>query len=149
MKLQDITTSLFYYLEYEESIKTPSWKRRMHRFHNSVNVKDVVELNDQLYLAELAYADSVEDIQFGLKHHPTNKKKGKEEEDGWELAYCQMKSLPGKPSHYLAVRRPSSSSSSPYLDVLLVARDAMLDTTPYGTTTTTTTSKEGSVAHAG
>ena len=55
-------TTLHYYLEHEDSIKTPSWKRRCHRFQSDVEVDKVEELNEALILSELSYADSVEEV---------------------------------------------------------------------------------------
>jgi len=127
-------SSAFYYLEKEDEKKNPSWKRRMHRFHQGVNVQDVHELNEALKLAELSYADSIEEIRDGLTSH--------------ELIYCQMESMPGKPSHFLAVKRGQSIFSRS-LEVLMVVRgtkniadmltDALLDAADY----------RGGKAHAG
>jgi len=44
--------ALHYYLEYQDSIKTPSWKRRLHRFQKDVEVDKVEELNEALLLSD-------------------------------------------------------------------------------------------------
>lgn len=108
--------SMLYFLEYMESLLTPSWKRRTHTFAPEVSVKEVKELHKALYLANLAYLDTVDDIKAGLQ----------EESSDWELIYSQLKNAPGEPAHYIALRKDPPVSSSfvrqDYLDVLLVVR---------------------------
>lgn len=107
-------TALLYYLEYQEQIKTPSWKRRLHRFCRGIDMAEVDELYKALILGELSYADSVEDIRKGLENHPTP----------YELVYCNVKSSPGQPANFLAVKRdqPSGVFDRNVLRVVLVVR---------------------------
>ena len=141
-------TSMFYYLEREDSVKHPSWKRRKHRYFKGVDVSLVTDLNYALFLAEVAYYDSKEKIQSALKRRqgdaanddanmntnegdkttPNQKNPAKSNEkhhtsdnDTWELVYCQLDSLPEQPSHYVAVKR-GQSRWSPNLEVLMVVR---------------------------
>lgn len=139
-------TSIFYYLEYEDEKKNPSWKRRVHRFCRGVDLNEVNYLNESLKLAELSYADTIDEIKDGLKNGTMVI--GDNDKERYELIYCQMESFPGKPSHYLAVKRGQSIWSN-NLEVLMVIRgtktvpdmltDALLDATNY----------KGGKAHAG
>ena len=140
--------ALYYYLEQEDSIKTPSWKRRMHRYQRAVEVAKVEELNEALLLSELSYADSVDDIRTGLEKLYRGEDDANEDDvqirkrnkPEWELLFCDTESRPNQPSHYLAIQK----NASPYddaLHVLLVVRgtksmsdlitDAMMEATDY------------------
>ena len=145
-----------YYLEHQESIKTPSWKRRRHRFQPSVEVMKVNELNEALVLSELSYADSVEEVREGLESlydedwsdeesGGISKKKGKRKTSGsnkaqWELLFCDTQSRPNEPSHFLAIQK-NASQYDDTLHVLMVVRgtksmgdlitDAMMEATDY------------------
>ena len=139
-------TTLHYYLEYEDSIKTPSWKRRVHRFQPSVEVSKVEELNEALILSELSYADSVEEVREGLNwlHRNTsndgNSSSSSTSKPHWELLFCDTKSQPNKPSHFLAIQK-NASQYDDALRVLMVVRgtksmsdlitDAMMEATDY------------------
>lgn len=143
--------ALHYYLEYQDSIKTPSWKRRKHRFQPSVEVVKVNELNEALILSELSYADSVEDIRVGLdklnRHHDDedgNKSKKTTEmrttKAEWELLFCDTQSRPNEPSHFLAIQK-NASEYDDTLHLLMVVRgtksmsdlmtDAMMEAIDY------------------
>ena len=111
-------TNLLGYIEKEDELKNPSWKRRKHMFYRKI-VDDrhfVQELHEQLQLTDLAYADTREEIRQCL-----------DEKYDAELVYCSMdSSFPNQPAHYIAVKRDqaaarSSSSSSP-LEIFLVVR---------------------------
>ncbi|KAL3791048.1 hypothetical protein ACHAW5_002825 [Stephanodiscus triporus] len=112
-------SALHYYLEHQEAEKTPSWKRRMHRYQRSVEVAKVEELNEALLLSELSYADGVEEVRAGLE---ALHRGGRGGEGGninkpqWELLFCDTESRPGEPSHFLAIQK----NASPYDDVLRV-----------------------------
>ena len=106
--------NVLYYLEYVESLFTPSWKRRAHVFAPQVSVKEVKELHKALYLANLSYMDTVDEIKAGLQ----------EESCDWELIYAQLKNASGEPAHYIALRKEQPLSVGPLqhdnLDLLLV-----------------------------
>ena len=146
-----------YYLEHQDSIKTPSWKRRKHRFQPSVEVMKVNELNEALILSELSYADSVEEVREGLeKLYDDNwcdeeggvksKKKGKSKTSSrgnkaqWELLFCDTQSRPNEPSHFLAIQK-NASQYDDTLHILMVVRgtksmgdlltDLMMEATDY------------------
>jgi hypothetical protein len=114
--------ALHYFLEYEDSIKTPSWKRRMHRYQRDVEVAKVEELNEALILSELSYADSVDDIRTGLEKLYHGEKATEDERQKvrnkpqWELLFCDLESRPNQPSHFLAIQK----NASPYDDILHV-----------------------------
>jgi len=94
-------TALLYYLEYQDEVKNPSYKRRKHRFCPGIDASKADELYDSLKLALLAYADTVQQIQEGLESHSTP----------YELVYCRVKSRPGQPAHFLAVQRDQPPDS--------------------------------------
>lgn len=137
--------AMHYYLEHQDSIKTPSWKRRRHRFQPSVEVMKVNELNEALILSELSYADSVEDVRVGLGqlyNESDRSKSSKEKMDKpqWELLFCDTQSKPNQPSHFLAIQK-NASQYDDTLHVLMVVRgtksmsdlitDAMMEATDY------------------
>lgn len=144
-------TTLHYYLEQEDSIKTPSWKRRVHRFYSDVEMEKVEELNEALILSELSYADSVEEVRLGLERLSSSsgdskgisiaeRLKRKSSKPQWELLFCDIESRPNEPSHFLAVQK-NASKYDDTLHVLLVVRgtksmsdlmtDALLEATDY------------------
>ena len=137
--------AMHYYLEHQDSIKTPSWKRRRHRFQPSVEVMKVNELNEALILSELSYADSVEDVRVGLgqlynKSDRSKSSKDKMDKPQWELLFCDTQSKPNQPSHFLAIQK-NASQYDDTLHVLMVVRgtksmsdlitDAMMEATDY------------------
>jgi hypothetical protein len=95
-------TSVFYYLELEDERKNPSWKRRVHRFCPGIDIDKVIELNDALDISLLSYADTVAEIREGLENNKTP----------YELVYAEVRSEPGKPANFIAVKRNQSSRSS-------------------------------------
>jgi hypothetical protein len=153
--------AFLYYLESQDAKKNPSWKRRIHRFMPSIKMETVHGLNDALYLSQLAYVDSVEEVQKGLADYQGAK---------YELVYCTTEGRPGQPAHFLVIKKEGSvphtklgSSSSTdekpsifnifpektSIEVVLAIRgtktledmfsDALLEATPY----------RGGVAHDG
>ena len=143
--------TLHYYLERQDSIKTPSWKRRVHRFYSEVDVKKVEELNEALLLSELSYADSVDEVREGLSQLCSNKNdddrgfiserfRRKGSKPQWELVFCDIESRPNEPSHFLAIQK-NASKYDDTLHVLLVVRgtksmsdlmtDALLEASDY------------------
>ncbi len=134
-------TSIFYYLENEDAVKNPSWKRRKHRYCKGVDATVVKDLNCALHLAETSYYNSEEKIKKRLKDRTIMN-------DEWEVIYCQVDSLPEKPSHFLAIKKGQSRWSS-QLEVLVsvsgtnsvpdLLTDALLDDADY----------RGGKAHAG
>jgi len=123
-------TSLFYYLEHEDQVKNPSWKRRMHRFFSGIDIRKVTFLNDQLYLASLAYADTIDDVKQGLR----------DAAEELELVYCETEGHPGKPAYFVALKKNQSIWNSE-LEVVIAVRgtktftdimtDCLLDSAPY------------------
>lgn len=101
-------TSLMYYLEFEDELKNPSWKRRKHRFFPGIDIAKMDELYEKMVLAKLGYADTVEEIQETLA-----------KDYNAELVYATVESLPNKPSHFIAIPRDQSSWSST-LEVMIV-----------------------------
>ena len=123
---EDIDFKLFnpisfnYFLEKDESIKTPSWKRRKHRFLDELDFKKVFSLHDALYLAEASYLDSLEDITEALEDY-----KGA----SYLLVYCQTEAEPREPAHFIAIKKgkPKQTGLFPWqkedvLEILMVVR---------------------------
>lgn len=94
-------TAILYYLEREDELKNPSWKRRKHRFNASVKIEKVSELNEALDLALLCYADTADEIREGLDKFRTP----------YDLVSVSVKSTPGQPANFVAVRRDQTSTS--------------------------------------
>lgn len=95
-------TGLFYFLEREDEIKNPSWKNRIHRFCPGIDIDKVADLNQYLNLTLLAYADTADEIQEGLLSGCCPA----------ELVFVDLKSEPGKPAHFIAVKNETSPSFS-------------------------------------
>jgi Lipase (class 3) len=121
-------TAVMYYLEREDEIKNPSWKRRQHRFSPGIRISKVHELNDYLDLALLCYADTADAIRDGLNTCKTP----------YDVVYVNVRSSPGQPANFVAVKRDQSSSHpmkkiSPNLRVIIgirgtkTAADAITD----------------------
>lgn len=116
--------AMHYYLEHEDSIKTPSWKRRMHRYTPAIGLDLVAELNEALILSELSYADSVEQVKDGLKvlnGTATKDSDKNSDKPEWELLFCDTESRPNKPSHFLAMQK-NASRYDDTLHILMVVR---------------------------
>jgi Lipase (class 3) len=110
-------TALYYYVEHEDEVKNPSWKRRMHRYYPGIDVSKMQEINDACDLAFMAYADNADEIQEALAHFRIP----------YALVSANVVSQPGKPASFLAVKKKlinddSFSSSSSPLEVLLCVR---------------------------
>jgi hypothetical protein len=104
-------TALFYYLEREDEVKNPSWKRRKHRFFRGIDMKYVKELNEFLELSSISYFDTVDLIREGLETH------GKP----CEIIYAEVNSEPGKPANFVAVPRDQPKDAN-YLEVVMGVR---------------------------
>lgn len=88
--------SMTYYLATEDSRKNPSWKRRQHRFFKGVSKDVILEMHDALYLSQVAYMNSLDDIRKELKGF---------QNDEWVLAYGTTDSLPHMPAHFLLLHK--------------------------------------------
>jgi hypothetical protein len=80
---------VLYYLEYIESMHTPSWKRRIHGCSSIVLAEEIKEIHKAL--ANLIYMDTVDEIKSGLL--------GKE--SAWNRIDAQMHNEPGDSLHCL------------------------------------------------
>jgi len=91
-----IPLALKYFLEQEDGMKNPSWKRGQHKFHSSIPKKKVMELHEALYLSQLTYVSTIEEFNLGLS---------KFQNGMWELGYGIAKSLPDMPAHFLLIHK--------------------------------------------
>ena len=89
-----------YYLESQDAKKNPSWKRRLHRFMPGVPKETIFGLHDALYLSQLAYVDTVEEVQAGLEKYDGAK---------FELVFCTTESTPVVPAHFMVVKKEPKS----------------------------------------
>ncbi len=107
-------TTFIYYLEREDERKNPSWKARIHRFCSTIDIDKVEELNRDLELALLAYADTVTDIEKGLRGAAVPA----------DLVYANVDSAPGEPAHYVAIPRNQETNGfiAPPLEVIMGVR---------------------------
>ena len=132
-------TSLFYYIEYEDERKNPSWKRRMHRFYPGINLDKMNELNNALTLARLSYYETSEDVRQRLHELTTP----------YELVSCDLRaSEPGKLAHFLAVKK-NQNSFSPALEVALGVRGTKTITDAITDLLFEATDYRGGKAHSG
>jgi len=136
--------ALLYYLETEDSKKTPSWKRRKHRFLPDIDKKTVYGIHDALYLSELSYLDTKEEIGEGLENFVGAA--------SYELIYCSVTGQPREPANYIVIQKESAekkkktglffwSDDKEALEVVMVIRgtkevgdvlsDCMLDASDY------------------
>lgn len=137
--------ALVYYLEHEDSLKTPSWKRRNHRFLPDIDRETVHEIHEFLYLAEASYLDTKEEIEEALAKFSGNA--------SYELVYCCVEGLPREPANFIAIQKEPvkmkkdggflwfGGAQKRALQILLVVRgtkefgdmisDLLLDTTEY------------------
>jgi len=53
-----LLAAIWYYIEHVEKIRTPSWKRRVHRYHKPIEIDTILELHDALYLMHTAIKKS-------------------------------------------------------------------------------------------
>lgn len=114
-------TAIFYYLEREDEIKNPSWKRRQHRFFPGIDMKEVKYLNDACDIALLSYADSLEEIRTGLSNYKRT---------SYELVYAEIRSFPGQPANFVAVKvdkteenlKTKNRNKTKELEVIIVVR---------------------------
>lgn len=113
-------TALLYYIELEDERKNPSWQRRKHLFYPGIDMDELDDLYRGAELADMCYANTVEDIREGL------------DRCGYELAFVDLVSAPAKPANFVAVKRDQSRWSSK-LEVLMgvrgtkTAADALTD----------------------
>ena len=88
--------SLWYYVEHTESKKTPSWKRRMHRFHKPVeDINTILELHDALYLMQVAYLPKKEQIETVIETKFRN--------GTYEVVYAMTTGHPTEPAHFIMI----------------------------------------------
>jgi len=139
--------SLFYYLDHDESVKNPSWKRRTHRFFPSYDLRSLPALAELLYLAELAYFSSPAAIAEGLEGTGSTSSSNSDggSNDQWVLVYAKTSASPNEPSHYVAIKKEQTRWFDSRLQVLISVRgtkelediltDALHDAVPYPTST--------------
>ena len=128
--------SLWYYIEYTESIKTPSWKCRLHRYDKRLDsVSTMMELHDALYLMQIAYLPTYERVEEEISNFQNGT---------YELLAAVTKTIvaANEPAHFIIlpkVRRQSTSTS--VIEIVIAVRgsgeindfitDSMMNATKY------------------
>ncbi|KAG7374533.1 lipase class 3 [Nitzschia inconspicua] len=130
-------TNMMYYIERQDELKNPSWKRRKHRFFPGIDMSEMDDCYEKMLLAKLGYEDDIEVIRHTLKKNYNS-----------ELVYCSSVSKPNKPAHFVAIKRDQSRWSNE-LEILVVVcgtksitdviTDLLCDAEPY----------RGGLAHSG
>lgn len=92
-------TAVLYYIEREDEVKNPSWKRRQHRYMPELKIEKIHELYDALKLAQLCYADTADEIRIGLQQQKTP----------YDLVYVNVQSSAGQPANFVAVQHDQHS----------------------------------------
>ena len=92
-------SAVLYYIEREDEVKNPSWKRRQHRYMTELKIEKVHELHDALKLAQICYADTADEIRLGLQQQKTP----------YDLVYVNVQSSPGQPANFVAVQQDQHS----------------------------------------
>ena len=92
-------SAVLYYIEREDEVKNPSWKRRQHRYMPELKIETIHELYDSLKLAQLCYADTADEIRIGLQQQKTP----------YDLVYVNIQSSPGQPANFVAVQHEQHS----------------------------------------
>jgi hypothetical protein len=86
--------SLWYYIEKMERERTPSWKRRVHRYHKRISLDTILELHDVLYLMQVAYLPS-KDL---IREHVEKFRNGE-----YELIDAVTTGNPTEPAHFIMI----------------------------------------------
>lgn len=86
--------SLWYYIEKMEQERTPSWKRRVHRYHKRISVDTILELHDVLYLMQVAYLPN-KDL---IRKHVDKFRNG-----AYELIDAVTTGNPTEPAHFIMI----------------------------------------------
>ncbi|KAL7566399.1 hypothetical protein ACA910_011137 [Epithemia clementina (nom. ined.)] len=85
-----------YFMEDEESRKNAVWKRRAHRYLAQLQTDAAIQLHDGLYLSQLAYAPSCDEIYRRLEAFRGGL---------WVLRNCTVEASLHQPAHFVVVRR--------------------------------------------
>jgi hypothetical protein len=86
--------SFWYYIEKIEQTRTPSWKRRVHRYHKRISLETILELHDVLYLMQVAYLPTKELIREKV-HDFRN--------GAYEVIDAVTTGTPTEPAHFLMI----------------------------------------------
>jgi hypothetical protein len=108
LKGVDMSTPLAatYYAAHIDSIRNPTWKRRMHRFYDRLTKKELIQLYEGLYLSALAYAPTVKDFQDKLD---------KFQDGSFDLLHGSTRSLPNLPASFLLIHKQLAPLKEPSL----------------------------------
>mmetsp|Transcript_23663 Transcript_23663/g.54323 ORF Transcript_23663/g.54323 Transcript_23663/m.54323 type:complete len:496 (+) Transcript_23663:500-1987(+) len=85
-----------YYMEYDEARRNAVWKRKMHRFQPELPDEAAIQLFDGLYLSQLAYAPTCEEIFHRLESFRGGL---------FKLRNCTVEASVNRPAHFLAIRK--------------------------------------------
>jgi Lipase (class 3) len=88
----------YYYMLQQEAAKNSVYKRRQHAWMTALPEAVTVPMTDGLFLSQLAYANTCDDITTNLKKFHNN---------SWALLNCSVTGVPSRPAHFMAIRRVS------------------------------------------
>lgn len=116
--------TLYYYMEHEDERKNPSWRNRIHRFHNSIDINQIESYNTWLEFTQLCYSQVEDEIREGLSRR------------GYKLLFA---SLEVYPMHIVGIKDDPNQSSNVELliavrgprDVAEILNAIMDETIPY------------------
>jgi len=85
-----------YFAMFHDANHSPLIKRKLHRFYQTVTKDEWIDLHDALYLAQLAYVDTMEQFELGLEQFDHN---------AWTKLYGTTQSLPDLPASFLLIHK--------------------------------------------
>lgn len=91
-----IALAIPYFAMVHDATNSPLQKRKLHRFYQTVTKDEWIDLHDVLYMSQLAYVDTIEQFQTGLKNFNNN---------AWAMLYGTTQSLPDLPASFLLLHK--------------------------------------------
>lgn len=101
-----IPIAAMYYAAHIDSVRTPTWKRQVHRLYDVVTKKELIQFHEGLYLSALAYSDTVQDFKKGLENF---------QDGAFELLHGTTRSLPNLPASFLLIHKQLAPLKEPTL----------------------------------
>ena len=87
---------LLFFMDSEEAVKNPVWKRRVHRHYRSLTTEEAEGFHPGLFLSHLSYTKSCEEVETFSQQLGGGI---------WAIRNCTMESKPHNPAHFLLVHK--------------------------------------------